>query len=137
MLKPMSLAVARRSLFFVNAFGLMLISCHNKAVPGNEGFRPMIAATDDTVHNYAIAIFRHHRFAYTITYGNQQPDAQREYYHGTWQYRSDTLFLYYQKESPPGVADYLVKEITGGWLIQFFTDGRPRAFLRVPRRSRW
>jgi hypothetical protein len=31
------------------------------------------------------------------------------------------------------IADYLVKEITGGWLIQFFTDGRPRVFLKVPR----
>lgn len=136
--RPISLAVARRALFFVNVFGLMLISCHNKAVPENGGFRPpMLAATEDTVHNYAIAFFQHHRFAYTITYGNQQPDAKREFYDGTWQYRSDTLFLHYHKKRPPGTADYLVKEITGGWLIQFFTDGRPRTFLRVPSRSGW
>ena len=115
-------------------FGFFLTSCHNKAVPAKGDLRPMIAATDDTLHNYAIAIFRHHRFAYTITYGNQQPNAKREFYSGTWWYRSDTLFLDYHKKAPPGIAGYLVKEFTGGWLIQIFTDGRPRVFLRVPRR---
>jgi hypothetical protein len=94
----------------------------------------MVAATDDTVHNYAIALLQHRRFAYTITYGNQQPDAKREFYNGTWLYRSDTVFLQYHKKRPPGVTDYLLKEITGAWFVQLFTDGRPRIFLRIPSR---
>jgi hypothetical protein len=134
MLKPISLAFASSSLFLALLFSFIFTSCHSKAAPTNGNFPPMIAASDDTIHNYAIGIFQHHRFAYTITYGNQLPDATREFYHGTWQYRSDTLFLHYHKKRPPGMTDYLVKEITGGWLIQFFTDGRPRVFLRVPRR---
>lgn len=44
------------------------------------------------------------------------------------------VFLKYEKGRLPGAAEYLVKEFTGGWLIQFFTDGRPRVFLRVPER---
>lgn len=132
MLKSTFLIVVVAYLFLIFVF--VLTSCHNKGIPAKDDPGPMIAATDDTTLNYAIAIFRHHRFAYTITYENQQPNARREFYGGTWSYRSDTLFLDYHKKAPPGVADYLVKEFTGGWLIQFFTDGRPRVFLRVPRR---
>jgi len=78
---------------------------------------------------------KNHRYDYKISYGNQQQEEKREFYHGSWQYRNDTLFLYYSKNAPSGMANYLVKEATGGWLIQFFTDGRNRIFLRVPRRS--
>jgi hypothetical protein len=109
---------------------LVNTSCHSRSVPMHADFRSIIAATDDTVHGYAIMILKSHRFAYTITDGTQQPTVKREFYHGTWQYQTDTLFLHYLKKRPLGVADYLVKETTGGWLIQFFTDGRARIFLR-------
>jgi hypothetical protein len=131
MCRPRSLIAGSPSVFLF-VFGLFA-SCYNKAVPIYEPFRPMIAATDDTIHNYAIMVLKNHRFAYTITYGNQLPDAKREFYHGSWKYRTDTLFLRYSKKTPSGMAGYLVKEVTGGWMIQFFTDGRTRIFLRVPR----
>src|SRR5580692_6858367 len=72
---------------------LVNTSCHSRSVPMRADFRSMIAATDDTVHGYAIMILKSHRFAYTITDGTQQPTVKREFYHGTWQYQTDTLFL--------------------------------------------
>jgi hypothetical protein len=118
------------SSFFLLAFCSVIASCHHKAVSIYGGHFPPVAATDDTVQNYAIALFRDHRFAFTITHANQRP-VIREYYHGAWLYRSDTLVLHYHQKGPEGMANYLVKEITGGWLIQVFTDGRSRIFLRV------
>lgn len=124
MLNPKSLVAGISFVILINT------SCHNRVVPIYANFHSVIAATDDTVHSYAIMILKNHRFAYTITDKSQELAIKREFYHGTWQYRTDTLFLHYLKKRPLGVADYLVKETTGGWLIQFFTDGRTRIFLR-------
>jgi hypothetical protein len=135
MFNPASPLVIKHSVLPFFVLIILLSSCYRKSVPGREDFPAMVAMTDDTIRNYAIAILQKHRFAYTIIYNNQQPTAKRDYYDGTWRYHSDTLFLHYYNKSPEGMTDYLVKEFTGGWLIQFFTDGRPRIFLRVQHRQ--
>lgn len=131
---PRLFAVVKCQLLLFVAAVFLLVACQTKAVSRNGYYGPLVAATDDTVHNYAVCVAGHHRFYYTITYGNQGPAAKREFYHGDWEYRADTLVLHYHKHRPAGMTDYLLREVTGEWLIQFFTDGRQRVFLRMPRR---
>jgi hypothetical protein len=123
----------RAALLFILA-ATIFTACLHHSVPFHTGYPHLVAATDDTSLNYATTILPNGRFLYMITHRSQQNAIQRDHYNGTWEYRSDTVFLHYHKRKPPGLTDYLVKEITGGWLIQFFTDGRSRVFLRIWRR---
>lgn len=113
---------------------IALNSCHKRTIPQKGNYPPpMIAISDDTFLNFAIDIVANHRFAFTISYGSERPYAKHDFYSGTWEYQNDTLFLHFKEKRPPGVANYLLKEITGNWWVQIFTDGRPRVFLRIQR----
>jgi len=72
MLKPLSITFKTGRFFLPLVFSLLFFAaCHPKTAPAGRYLLPMVASTDDTIHNYAIALFSHHRFAYTITYENQ------------------------------------------------------------------
>ena len=60
----------------------------------------------------------------------------RDFYHGTYNYALDRFDLIYINGSPPGVTNYLIKEASGNYFIQYFTNDKNRMFLRIRRPHR-
>lgn len=46
----------------------------------------------------------------------------------------DTIYLSFKGDRPTDMYNYLVLEASGNYLIQYFTDGKKRIFLRYQRR---
>lgn len=124
-----------RSCLFIFSFLIicMLLSCNRQSQLTRTLTSHDIvlwAWNQDTVHSYAIAILKGRRFSYTICETDSVHRTEK-YYNGTLRYVSDTLFLTYEKNKPTGLTDFLVREVSGHYLIQSFTNGNKRIFLRV------
>jgi hypothetical protein len=76
------------------------------------------------VHDYRVALFRDHTFSYDIA-----EDGKTTRYIGEYTGAVDTIFLRF-RPAPPAISSYLVKEISGGYLIQTFPSIAKRIFLR-------
>ncbi len=65
-------------------------------------------------------------------------DKKPAQYYGSFTMSTDTIFLSFKGEQPP-VCLYLIREVSGTYLVQFFLDGRKRIFLRwqVPSSMKW
>jgi hypothetical protein len=90
----------------------------------------LLAWNEDTVNSFQFALTKDNRFFYTIIKHDSLQEIN-EYYNGRLNDRGDTLFLNYNKHLRPNdMTKYLVKEASGRYLIQYFTNGKKRVFLR-------
>jgi hypothetical protein len=113
-------------------------SCRpNGRIPKDE-FYPFlnneitIAWNEDSIHSCQIAFRKKHKFSYAIDDSKLEPGAGTEYYRGNFKLSGDTVFLAYDRVAGPASFEkYLVVAASGHYLIQSFTDGAKRMFLRV------
>ncbi len=94
----------------------------------------LFAWNEDSIHSYQLALTKDNRFLYTIT--KMDSVKKEEYYHGIIlnQPSLDTIFLRYDGNiRPHGLTNYLIKEVSGGYLIQAFENDVKRLFLRIQR----
>lgn len=94
----------------------------------------LLAWNEDTVHSYQFALTKDNKFLYTII--NNANLKSEEFYHGTLSNQSfyDTIFLKYDRDTrPEGLTNYLIREASGGYLIQPFENVAKRFFLRIQR----
>jgi hypothetical protein len=97
----------------------------------------LFAWTGDTVQVWRFALTRRNTFLYCIS-----KDTNRELVncylgkvHGN--VNSDTIFLSYTKGKKPSmVFPYLIRELSGNYLIQSFTDSSERIFMRIHQHLR-
>ena len=128
--------------FFIYFIGLTIVvmtgcrtdkSLSDKAVIKPENI-VLLAWNEDTIHDYRFTLTRDKKFAYKIIM-RDTTKVERNY-HGTFKNNStyDTIFLtYYNNVRPLKANNYLVKEASGGYLIQSFEDNSKRIFLRIQR----
>lgn len=112
-------------------------ACNKKVNPvySLDGMPYLLAWNEDTILSYQVALFRSGRFAYTIGQRNGRGEVDKAYYSGHFRNTADTVYLHFKHNSGPRrSADYLVREMSGRYLIQFFLDGRKRVFLRIERK---
>ena len=116
-----------------------LIACSQPRRIGRAQFPEItfIAWNEDTINSYRFGVLSNGRFQYSISrigFGNEVGD-----YTGTVKDLADTITLLYDKNIHPyGLTTYLIKEISGRYLIQSFTTNRDRIFLRIrPSTNHW
>ena len=93
----------------------------------------VISWNEDTVNDYRFALTKGTNFIYSIKRKDGLKEI-KEYYTGTFYAKKkkniDTLFLSYKRAQPTDMCHYLILEASGNYLIQYFTDGKKRIFLR-------
>jgi hypothetical protein len=83
-----------------------------------------LAWNEDTVNGYLIGLYKDRTFSYAVADGGKFLE-----YYGSYVVRRDTIFLAFKGKQPP-MRSYLVEEMSGSYLMQFFLDGIKRIFLR-------
>lgn len=98
----------------------------------------LLAWNEDTVNSYQFAVATDLKFYYKIVLHDS---LKVEFnYGGVISRRSsfDTLFLEYDKRGKPlGLSEYLVKEVSGTYFIQFFDNSSKQIFLRRQNVNHW
>jgi hypothetical protein len=84
-----------------------------------------LAWNEDTINEYRISLY----YDQTFSYGVRDSKKRVTQYYGLYTISPDTIFLSFKAKEPP-MCPYLVKELSGTYLIQYFLDGRKRMFLR-------
>jgi hypothetical protein len=118
---------------------VLLISCKTDRSSSNKTRTSyqdiwLLAWNEDTVHSYRFAMTKNRKFLYTIIKNDSVKTT--EYYHGTFlnQLSVDTIFLKYDRNIRPGGAtNYMIREVSGQYLIQPFENNVTRIFLRIQR----
>lgn len=101
---------------------------------GCRGSRPhllSVAWNEDTVHTYQFELLNDGSFVYSIP--DKSTEDKMAQYRGKLGclFGRDTVYLNYVKDkAPPGLTNYLIIEVSGRYIIQAFTDGRKRVFMR-------
>ena len=81
---------------------------------------------------------RNYKFAYLISTLDTVGKVTQKIYKGTVKLSDEKMFLLYDHNiRPNNVQSFLIIEITGDYLIQDFTDGRKRMYMRIAYPSRW
>jgi len=97
----------------------------------------VICWNEDTVNDYRFAMAKGTKFIYSIKRKDGLKEI-KEQYTGTFYARDkkhiDTIYLKFKKPRPTDLCNYLVLEASGNYLIQYFTDGKKRIFLRFRHR---
>jgi hypothetical protein len=97
----------------------------------------VIAWNEDIVNNYQLAFTKSGSFYYAIETKNGLKDTIERYI-GAYGEMEDNVYLKYEGKVPDGMVPWLIKEASGHYYIQNFTDGRKRVFLRIrPRHFGW
>lgn len=97
----------------------------------------LVAWNEDTVNSYQVTLMRNKNFYYSVI--TKQADSLRhpKNYKGTFHFAEDSVLLHFSGEDGSGeLAPYLVKEASGNYLIQYFTNNKSRMFLRIQNRLR-
>jgi len=95
------------------------------------------AWNEDSIISYQFVLFKDNRFSYSVSKKDSLPE-KNERYHGKISETPDTVFLTYKNNlHQQGISAFLIKEASGKYLIQYFTDGRKRMFLRVKQYGHW
>lgn len=95
-----------------------------------------LAWNEDTVLTWQFNLYRDKGFLYTIHRQDSISGEIRPYsYRGKVKETADTLFLIYKGRKPSEkLTNFLVKEMSGSYLIQYFTDDPVRRmFLRCKK----
>jgi len=88
-----------------------------------------LAWNEDTVTPYKIALFKDNTFLYT-TRDTINHKIKTTGYGGYFRWSADTIYLLFKGRTEAPMCDYLVREASGQYLIQYFKDQRKRMFLR-------
>ena len=86
----------------------------------------VIAWNEDSVNSYQLAFTKKGSFYYSI-----KTKEGVERYKGAYGEIESEIYLKYTDNVPEGMVPYLIKEASGNYYIQNFTDGRKRIFLRI------
>jgi len=96
-----------------------------------------VAWNEDTVNTYQFSMWKRNRFQYMASYIDKAGKKQMEFYDGKYKDDSSGLVLIYDKNhAVPGTVPYLYWTYDQQYLVQHFSDGRPRMYLRVAYPSR-
>jgi hypothetical protein len=95
----------------------------------------LVAWNEDTVNNYQLILLENKSFSYSII--KKEGDLSKEEgCRGTFILASDSILLSFDKnKNDLQITDYLVREGSGGYLIQYFKNSSDRIFLRIQRRG--
>lgn len=90
-----------------------------------------VAWNEDTVYSFQLSLAKDKSFVYTFP-DTEKPGKLKHYYGMVCSLASrDTLNLCFgNNKVPAGLHSYLLREVSGTYLIQTFTDKRPRVFMR-------
>ncbi len=92
------------------------------------------AWNEDSVLPYQIWFSKDQHFKYTITHRDINLGIVKEHYSGTFIKVVDTIYLKYRhNKAPQQLQSFLIKEISGNYLIQNNLDNSRRVFLRKYR----
>ena len=92
------------------------------------------AQSDDTVLSYQFELVKDSRFFYIISYRDSNQKIVKGYYSGHGVISGDTIYLTYKKNKRPSyLKNFLLKEVSGNYLIQNFADDTKRIFMRIYR----
>jgi len=118
-------------------------ACSNSRA-SNEIFRKyynkeqIIAWNEDTIMTCQFEIRSHSNFAYLVSTLDSNGNISQKIYNGTFKFLDDKIFLRYHHDiKPANVQNFLIREITGGYLIQDFINGRKRMYMRIVRPPRF
>jgi hypothetical protein len=114
-------------LFFAVVVSL-LASCSSKKLTYQD--IKLVAWNEDTVNNYHIVFTKENKFYYTIIHKDNLKET-KEHYTGKLSHGTDRIYLLFKGSRPVDQCIYLVKEASGNYLIQYFTNDKKRIFLRV------
>lgn len=95
----------------------------------------LVAWNEDTVNSYQITLMSNKNFYYSVI--TKQADSLRypKNYKGTFKFSQDSVLLHFNMDYGSGeLAPYLIKEASGNYLIQYFTNNKSRMFLRIQNR---
>ena len=95
-----------------------------------------VAWNDDTVMVYQLAMLKRDRFLYVVSRKDETGNIKRIVYNGIIKYATDTFYLVYDDEIPADLTNYLVLEISGHYLIQYFKNSSQRIFMRIREHGR-
>lgn len=133
----------RLAIFFPFAFAFIIAvcTCTRKTTSAAQQFQDyylhgIISSNEDTLKSYQFSYLHNGKFQYMVSQPDSDGSIIRNYYNGFCRTEHDTIFLFYKGGvSPPGVVDYIIKEASGGYLIQNFKGSNKRIFMRIfPRR---
>lgn len=113
---------------FVGVIVSLLASCSSKKLTYKD--IKMIAWNEDTVNNYQIVFTKENKFYYTIIHKDNLKET-KEHYTGKLSHGTDRIYLLFEGSRPADLCIYLVKEPSGNYLIQYFTNDKKRIFLRL------
>lgn len=117
---------------------LSLLAQKDKRITYWDRDMKVICWNEDTVNDYRFAMTEGKKFIYSIKRKDGVKEI-KEQYSGTCYAKEkkhiDTLFLSFKDTQPTDMCHYLVMEASGTYLIQYFTDGRKRIFLRYQQRQ--
>lgn len=113
-------------------FGMLLLleACSsNKSI--NSHTEPFFVGwNEDTVNSYQITLLKNKNFYYAVVKKENNIKTIASF-SGTYKFSSDSIILFYKTESKPHeFANYIIKEVSGDYLIQYFADNTKRIFLR-------
>ena len=123
----------RLNTIFLFVLAGMMICCKTRKTSKSLFRVPyLVAWNEDTVLTRQISFQSSGRFLYTISHKDSSRKEVNIFYDGTYNNTNDTIFLSFNKASRShNIKNYLVKEMSGGYLIQYFNDNRERVFLRI------
>ncbi len=107
---------------------ILLASCSNKKLTSHD--IKMVAWNEDTVNNYHIVFTKEKKFTYTIIHKDNLKET-KEHYTGKISPGTDRVYLLFEGPRPADLCIYLVREASGHYLIQYFTNDSKRIFLRI------
>ncbi|MBO9564852.1 MAG: hypothetical protein J7621_18900 [Niastella sp.] len=139
-------------MFRISTLLLVIVICAAACSTGNKASSPKVSGdipyermwdivylawNEDTELTWQFSLYKDDRFLYTINRRENDTGVIRSYfYEGKVRNSTDTLYLTYKKDRPTEkITDFMVKEMSGNYLIQHFTDTTKRVFLRCLRRD--
>ena len=118
---------------------ILLTACAHSKIHNSKGYQKapevheiiFIAWGEDTVLGYQFVFLGNSKFSYVIIKKKDSCE-EKEFYSGSFKDSPDTFYLSYRNNlRPEGGTDYLIKEASGNYLIQYFTSQSRGMFLRI------
>lgn len=119
-------------LFFIVAYGSF--GCSSKKTTSIHEPPIMVAWNEDTVNSYQLILNQNMNFFYAVVKKEADNLKHPKTYKGTFKLSGDSILLNFNKDFyADELAEYLIKEASGNYLIQYFKNNNNRMFLRIQR----
>ena len=104
------------------------LACRNPSIGRDAHITTLVAWNEDSVNSVKLVLYKGNEFYYDIAAQSKEP----KHFTGHYKMINDTIFLtYLHNNRPEGFTDYIIKEVSGGYLIQHYAGNR--MFLRLQR----